>query len=120
MDEHMGSKLKRINQSKFHAQHGRCYYCQQPMWIGSPEEFSDKHDMTLRCAVKFQSTAEHLIARFDGGTDDPSNIVAACLFCTHTRHLAKNPKQPATYMEKVRARLAVGKWHGFLARQSFL
>ncbi|WP_421997066.1 HNH endonuclease [Roseovarius confluentis] len=115
----MGSKLKRINQSKFHSQRGRCFYCQQPMWIDSPTEFCRNHGMTMRHAAKFQSTAEHLVARCDGGKDNPSNIVAACMYCNRTRHRTKEPQQSATYLEKVRARLSMGRWHGFVARQLF-
>ncbi len=44
------------------------------------------------------------------------NIVAACWFCNISRHRAKQPLSPYLYGKKVRARLAKGKWHGFVAR----
>lgn len=47
-------------------QGGRCFYCLQHM--GS------------------DVTAEHLVARMDGGKDTPSNVVAACRRCNAARH----------------------------------
>lgn len=121
MDMHMKSKLtykilKNARLSKFYAQDGQCYYCHQPMWTKSSTEFCRKYRMSEKQAVRFQCTAEHLLARCDGGSDIPSNIVAACKYCNRTRHVAKIALSAATYKDKVRRRLLSGRWHGFLVR----
>lgn len=58
-----------------------------------------------------QCTAEHLIPRSEGGSDMPSNIVAACLHCNGTRHKRKIPPSPGRYLSLVRSRIAEGRWH---------
>jgi len=50
--------------------------------------------LTLRQAKSFRCTAEHLMAKRDGGSDDQENIVAACWVCNHTRHRRKRPPEP--------------------------
>ena len=110
----MRSKLKKIKLSKFKSQDGRCYYCCQPMWTGNSGEFCKTFNMSLPQAAKFQCTAEHVVARCDGGKDVSSNIVAACKFCNNKRHRAKVPLAEAAYGRKVRQRLLGGKWHGLL------
>ena len=95
----------------FQNQAGTCYYCGSPMWLKEIEPFAIKHALSLSAAARFQCTAEHLIARCDGGSDDKRNIVAACLFCNINRHRRKNPPPPPHYKALIQRRLKQGKWH---------
>jgi hypothetical protein len=56
-------------------------------------------------------TAEHLIAKSEGGTDTASNIAAACMFCNQARHKAKHPLSPEDYRNHVQRRIRRGRWH---------
>ncbi len=111
----MGQKLTKLRSTKYAAQKGLCYYCRQPMWVKDGIAFCKIHRLSARFAARLQCTAEHLVARCDGGHDGADNIVAACLFCNRTRHLAKSPLSSDRYGLRVRGRLLVGKWHGFIA-----
>lgn len=94
------TQLKRSRQLAFNRQRGRCYYCDLHMCLeGSPGP------RLLLC------TAEHLLPRHEGGTDDPLNIVAACLHCNRTRHRKKAPPDPASYRAEVLRRVMKGRWH---------
>lgn len=53
----------------FERQKGRCFYCDDPMWRGALEPFTHLHRITLGQAHQLQCTAEHLVARQDGGKD---------------------------------------------------
>lgn len=91
----------------FKNQHGRCYYCSQPMWQKSPTEIG----MSLKRGRHFQCTAEHLKARQDGGRDTSGNIVAACWFCNSRRHRLHFPAlSPPAYKTFVQGRLLAGVW----------
>ena len=95
----MSKSLQRSRQLAFNRQGGKCFYCGLPMCLngqsGPPQ---------LRC------TAEHLKARSEGGSDTPSNIVAACWHCNYTRHKCKHPLDPQSYRDKVRRRMDRGAW----------
>jgi hypothetical protein len=96
----------------FKKQEGRCYYCHAPMWLGKHEEYIAKYGIKESQAKHYQCTAEHLIARQDGGTDDRENIVAACYFCNSTRHHHPlNALSPVKYRKKVLQCLRSQKWH---------
>lgn len=56
------------------------------MWESDPESFARHHGISSATAKRFQCTAEHLVARQDGGKDTAANIVAACAYCNHGRH----------------------------------
>jgi HNH endonuclease len=86
--------LKRLRAAAFKRQHGSCCYCRKPMWIDDCAAFAAAHRLTLRQARRRQCTAEHLLARHDGGGDTRSNIAAACLECNLTRHRRKAPPPP--------------------------
>ena len=88
----------------------RCYYCQSPIWEHDPDTFCRRFGITAGQVPFFRSTAEHLLARQDGGTDAASNLVAACHFCNGHRHRTPNPKPPERYLHHVRRRMARGKW----------
>ncbi|MFT5726748.1 MAG: hypothetical protein ACI8PB_000870 [Desulforhopalus sp.] len=107
----MSSTIPNKRQVAFKKQSGRCYYCGSPMWEGKPKEFASKHKITPKYATRFQSTAEHLLARCDGGKDHETNIVAACLFCNSTRHKMRKPLSPPSYRSHIQNRLQQGKWH---------
>lgn len=95
----------------FHVQSGLCFYCNQPMWINYPELFSNKYGISIKSAQNFKCTAEHVIARQDGGSDRIDNIVASCLYCNRTRHKAKLVLSADKYMTKVARRMKQKKWH---------
>ncbi|MGC3983099.1 MAG: HNH endonuclease [Steroidobacteraceae bacterium] len=107
----MSKSLSKIRLSAFNHQGGRCYYCGLPMWESNIAAFSVQYKITLKQAKAFQSTAEHLLARQDGGTDTASNIVAACRFCNGHRHFRKNARQPEAHQRHVRIRMTQGHWH---------
>jgi len=58
--------LQSLRRRACREQGGRCFYCLRPMGRNV--------------------TAEHLVARMDGGKDTASNIVAACRRCNEARH----------------------------------
>lgn len=99
-------KLQQLRTRAFHAQHGRCHYCGISMWLDSPDELPPPRK-SVRAR---QCTAEHLVARQDGGRDTAENIVAACLQCNLRRHRRKVPLPAAEYLSLVHRRLGRGKW----------
>lgn len=107
------NKLQKIRNTCFSRQGGKCYYCRQPMWLNDCKAFIDRFGLSVRQARRHQATAEHLMARCDGGTDCVGNIVAACVYCNRRRHSARRALPPKAYGQHVRARLSKGKWHGF-------
>lgn len=107
----MSSNLSKKRFVAFNKQAGRCYYCGSPMWNDNPEEFAKYHKISMSYAARFQCTAEHLLARCDGGNNSPENIVAACLFCNNARHKRKKPPAPVQYKSIIQTRLRKGKWH---------
>jgi len=103
--------LTKPRQSAFSKQKGLCYYCDQPMWNGSPISFGDKYGLTVRQAQRFQCTGEHLVAHKDGGGVGKGNIVAACLFCNAGRHRRKTDLGPERFRSLVQRRMSAGRWH---------
>jgi len=95
----------------FELQHGRCHYCHAPMWLENPKEFAAKHHLSVRAAGRLRCTAEHLVAKKDGGNNSAKNIVAACVACNGRRHKAKAELPPERYSSYVKNRLRAGKWH---------
>lgn len=111
----MTTKNFRFKSHAFQSQSGRCYYCDLPMWLDQPEHFALRFGITVPQSKQFQCTAEHLIARQDGGPTSQSNIVAACLFCNQKRHQRKIALNPLKHKELVKKRLSVQRWHPFLS-----
>ena len=107
----MPTTLSNSRLTAFMRQKGRCYYCNYPMWLGTPDAFAARFSISKSAALQFQCTAEHLLARKDGGKDSPENIVAACKYCNKTRHYAKSPSEPIKHRMRVIRRLGLGKWH---------
>jgi hypothetical protein len=104
--------LSRLRAVAFTRQGGRCYYCAVPIWLIDAKSFAQKHPLTQRQTKWLQCTAEHLIARQDGGTDSPDNIAAACLYCNQHRHRCRVAPSPSMFRQRVRLRMARGGWHG--------
>jgi 5-methylcytosine-specific restriction endonuclease McrA len=93
-------------------QGGRCFYCHVPMPLSDLEDFAARHGLTCRQALRLRCTAEHVIARCDGGSDCRSNIVAACQHCNYLRHARPEPMDASRYQTYVKARMSKRKWHG--------
>ncbi|MDQ4680346.1 hypothetical protein BWP19_02830 [Stenotrophomonas maltophilia] len=105
--------LKTLRTHSFHAQQGRCYYCSSPMWLCSPDELG----LRPRSAALFRCTAEHLLARQDGGKDVADNVVAACHLCNLRRHKRPTPApSPDAYRVRVQQRMAKGTWRPALSK----
>ncbi len=102
---------KKLRSSAHAKQDGRCYYCDQPMWIKTPDEILSERNITVQQAKRFKCTAEHLHARKDGGADKKTNIVAACRFCNHRRHQRKKDLSPDQYKKLVQSRMSKRRWH---------
>jgi 5-methylcytosine-specific restriction endonuclease McrA len=100
------NKLQRSRQLAFDQQEGKCYYCGFRMRMHGANGPS-----RLLC------TAEHLIPRGEGGSDAPSNIVAACIHCNQTRHRRKQPPPPDRYKAEVQRRVKRGRWLPHQVRQ---
>jgi 5-methylcytosine-specific restriction endonuclease McrA len=105
--------LKTIRNYQYAKQHGKCYYCLQPMWLTDCAGFASLHGVSLRQASLLQATAEHLHARQHGGKDTEENVVAACRFCNFYRHRDRPHAAPAPerFKQRVRARMNAGGWH---------
>lgn len=110
----MGNRIQNIRKVKVAQQHGHCFYCRQPMWEGDSGQFAKCHSLSPSKAGFLRATAKHLKARQDGGRDTKQNIVAACSYCNHHRHKERRPKETDDFAQKVRSRLAQGKWHGIM------
>ena len=107
----MPAKLVRLRSQAFFRQQGRCCYCDLPMWMDNPQGFAEVHGITLAQAHWHQCTAEHLLARQEGGPDSEANIAAACKWCNMRRHRgAKEAPTPDQYRMLVRNRLAQRRW----------
>ena len=70
------------------------------MWSKNPMQFAELHGLREEDAGHFQCTAEHVVARRDGGIEH-RNIVAACRYCNITRHEADEPLAADLYRETV-------------------
>ncbi len=107
--------ITKIRRMKLIEQGGSCYYCQFLMWDeGVPQfsgiNFASGPPAALRC------TAEHLVARCEGGSNAAANIVAACWFCNVRRHRRAKPLAPQAFQVFVRQRIARGKWNSNYAK----
>ncbi len=92
----MSSAKAKHRLAAFERQNGRCYYCGLPMWLKHPAELTARFRISEGDVSRLQCTAEHLLARQDGGPDTEANIVAACIHCNKTRHRKKSPPDPTT------------------------
>lgn len=106
----MSNSLHKLRHQSFQSQAGRCWYCGVRMWVRSPDELG-LSPTKGPSASKLKCTAEHLIARQQGGRDSLENVVAACAHCNQTRHKRKCPPDPVSYQNQVRHRIEHHKWH---------
>ncbi len=111
MQKSQSKTLQKNRALAYESQRGLCYYCRQPMWTNQPEKFCNQYRISLKSAQLLKCTAEHVIARQDGGSNQRNNIVAACLHCNRTRHKAKNAMSVEKYKAKVIRRMDQNKWH---------
>ncbi|MDZ5454992.1 HNH endonuclease [Azohydromonas lata] len=106
----MPHTIQRLREAAFGNQNGRCYYCSAPMWLHTPQELRT-HGLVRQRARPLRCTAEHLVARMEGGQDTADNVVAACELCNRRRHARKRLLTLAQYRALVQRRLAMGRWH---------
>lgn len=109
-------KLQRFRKRAYKRQGRRCFYCTCEMWVAESIPFQRRYGGTAGQAKAFRCTAEHVIAKSEGGKCSARNIVAACLRCNSGRHARKHPKSAAEFAAFVRARLLVVRWHCFDVR----
>lgn len=105
------SRIKSHRTNAFHAQHGLCYYCNCRMWLDEEAEFCKQFKLTKGQAAAFRCTAEHLVARCDGGKDSAGNIVAACRTCNARRHARKHAMAVDRYKIHVAKFIRRSGWH---------
>ena len=106
----MPTMLIKSRQKAFQQQSGCCIYCYKPMWIGCLEDFAIQFRITRRQAKFYQCTAEHLLARQDGGKNGLNNIAAACKYCNQQRHKSKLPLHPVKYQQYVQGKVSKNCW----------
>lgn len=96
----------------YQAQGGRCYYCDFPMWLTDQAAFAATRGLTLREASRLQATAEHLVAKQNGGRHG-ANVVAACHHCNQTRHRFRplTAPDPDRFRVRVQSRVKHRHWH---------
>lgn len=97
------SRIRSARDRAVTSQHGLCHYCGLPML--APQSSLSKQ---LR---EFVPSAEHLIARCDGGGNGAANIVAAHVVCNRRRHQRAHPRTAIEFKALVSARIAAGRWH---------
>ena len=102
-------KLRRFRKVAVRRQGHRCHYCDAPMWTKHPAAFAERHGLRLEDCGHFQCTAEHVIARRDGGAEH-RNIVAACRHCNIARHEMEQPLPADDYREHVQREVAQARW----------
>jgi HNH endonuclease len=107
----MPNRLHKSRSSAYEKQQGYCCYCNARMWINNLESFAREHGLTEKQARLFKCTAEHLLAKQDGGGDAIENIAAACWFCNSRRHYSKKPRSPEGFKTYVDQRMKAGRWH---------
>ncbi len=99
----MTSRLAKLRDAAAVRQDWCCIYCGEKMLPAA--NCSRRKGHALAC------TAEHLIARRDGGRDTADNIVAACWFCNSRRHRRRVPTEPLVFSQYVRRRMRAGRWN---------
>lgn len=105
---------RKARQAAYIQQDSRCYYCNQPMWLGNPDDFTRRFNLKESQCRKLQCTAEHLHAWKDGGGNGRQNIVAACLYCNQSRHKRRKEMAPQAFKAHVQMRLSARRWHGII------
>ena len=109
----MSKSLSKLRARAYSAQGYRCFYCRCYMWLGSADVFRTRFRLGSGQVVGLQCTAEHLVARQDGGTDSLENVVAACQSCNWRRHARPKAMPVDKYRAHVARQVRQGRWHGF-------
>lgn len=107
----MPPSLQRKRARAFESQKGKCFYSEFPMWLADPSSHPLWAPGASGPLGRLQCTAEHKVARVDGGSDASRNVVAACRFCNETRHRRRKPLASRQFKEFVDSRVRRGKWH---------
>ena len=110
-------KQQQLRRQASKKQNHLCYYCHLRMW--EQDESAVEHGVPARLAKYVRCTAEHLLAKKDGGPASLENIVAACLWCNKSRHKGRQQcaPDPAAYKRRVSQLVSQGKWHPVVASQ---
>jgi len=106
----MSGTIPKVRRAAFQRQDGLCFYCRRPMWQNHLHHFASGNCLTKAQARKRRCTAEHLLAKCDGGSDNLSNIAAACSYCNERRHQLATPPTPDEYRAYVLQELQAGRW----------
>lgn len=108
----MTQRYRSARNAAFHRQGGLCHYCGLSMWLIDQRGYALAYGLTLRQAARLQATAEHLVARQNGGGNGP-NIVAACRHCNEYRHKHRPHGAPDAdlYRKHVRRQVDRQRWH---------
>jgi 5-methylcytosine-specific restriction endonuclease McrA len=77
---YMSCNFTKQRLAAFKKQSGQCYYCGSTMWLKNQKKYASERGISESKASRFQCTAEHLVARCDGGKNSYRNIAAACHF----------------------------------------
>lgn len=64
------------------------------MWESDRRSFAREHGLTFRESLWYRCTAEHLVAKYEGGATSTKNIVAACRECNELRGRKCPPLSP--------------------------
>lgn len=108
-------RIQKLRDRCFDRQGGRCYYCQQPMWLADPGAFARIHGLSSAQTARLQASAEHLIARSDGGKDSEVNVVAACVFCNRQRHSHRTRAAPTPLVYRLAAFVISVVWRASIS-----
>ncbi len=103
-------RVFRLRTQAFVSQGFRCFYCRLEMWSGDVDAYAKRWGLTGAQSVGLECTAEHLIARKDGGQDTAENVVAACLTCNRRRHRWMPNAHWSVYAAAVAVQMAKGHW----------
>ena len=104
------NRISRNRYLAYRQQDGLCIYCSLRLYLGTLDEVATQLGISKRAAFLVQCTAEHLLARQDGGTDAAGNIAAAHWYCNHQRHRRSAAPSPEAFGQFVQRRVASGKW----------
>lgn len=106
----MPSQLEKSRLTAFRRQGGLCFYCNHPVWLDDPDTFRAQFPMSAPQHALRRCTAEHLIAKQDGGGNEPENVVAACWLCNARRHRCRRVRAPGSHRKYVQSRVLAGTW----------
>lgn len=104
------SSLKFLVSIAYKEQAGCCIYCDKPMWLGDPGQFSRQFRLAPEQLDRYQCTGEHLVPHSTGGKASRKNIAAAHRYCNQMRHAGGRNPGPLEYRDTVQQRVKSGTW----------